>query len=80
LGLLHNWSMNWESGKIHWKIVAPKVVCPSAELCCHLQGRSWISVGESTASEVKSGGVRNGTDVAATNFLPAQPLVGMLGE
>lgn len=75
--LLHNWSMNWESGKMHWKVDAPKVVCPSAELRGHLQGRSWISVGESIASEVKSGG-RNGTDAA--NFVPAQPLVGMLAE
>ena len=36
-------------------------------------------MGENTASEVK-GGVRNGTDAAATNFVPAQPLVGMLAE
>lgn len=61
---------------MHWKIVALKVVCPGAEL----QGRSWISVGESTASEVKSGGVRNGTDAAATNFVPARSLVGMLAD
>jgi hypothetical protein len=71
--------MNWEDGKMHQKNVAPKVVCPN-ELSGHLQGRSWIFVGESTASEVKSAGVRNGTDAAATNVVPAQPLVGMLAE
>ena len=75
MGLQHN-----RNKKMHWTVVAPKVACPSAELCGHLQGRSWISVKESTASEAKSGGVRNGTDAAAANFVPAQPLVGMLAE
>ena len=64
---------------MHWAVVAPEVACPSAELCGHLQGRSWISVGESTAAEVKSG-IRNGTDAAAANFVLAQPLLGMLAK
>lgn len=65
---------------MHWEVVAPKIACPNVELCGHLQGRSWISVGESTAAEVKSGDVRNGTDAAAANFVVAQRLVGMLAE
>lgn len=80
MGLLHNWSKNWKSGKMDRKVVAPKVACPSAGLYGHLQGKSWISVGESTASEVKSGGVRKGTDAVAANFVPPQPLVGKLAE
>ena len=64
---------------MHWAVVPPKVVCSSAGLCGHLQSRSWISVGESTAAEVKCG-IRNGTDAAATNFVLAQLLLGMLAE
>ena len=29
--LMHDWSINWESGKMHWTFVAPKGACPSAE-------------------------------------------------
>ena len=64
---------------MHWAVVAPMAACPSAELCGHLRGKSWIFVRKSTAVEVKSG-IRNGIDAAAANFVLGRPLFGMLAE